>query len=155
MAAVSEAFLMCILHLQEEASMPVNPSAGTALLRATLLGPDETEGVWVLLLTLHRVAGDHHSLALLGLQLGAAYAALKGGSKVQPAVGLQFLDVLHWQRQLQQLQKYEPQHLFWLRQLAYAPPQLFLPYDDLCSDNAQPATARSVTFMVRLAANMP
>ena len=150
MAAMSEASLMCILRLQEEASMPVNPSAGAAVLRASLLGPDESEGVWVLLLTLHRVAGDHHSLVLLGEQLAAGYAAVKGGSKAQPAAGLQFLDVLHWQRQPQQLQKYEPQHLFWLRQLAYAPPQLFLPYDDLSSDDMQPATARSVTFMVRL-----
>ena len=140
------------LRLQEEASMPINPSAGTAVLRAVLLGPNVSEGLWVLLLTLHRVAGDHHSLALLGEQLAAAYAALKGGSKAHPAAGLQFLDVLHWQRQPQQLQKYEPQHLFWLRQLAYAPPQLFLPYDDLCPNDAgaRPATARSVTFMVRL-----
>ena len=139
------------MRLQEEASTPLDPVAGTAVLKATLLGLDNNEITWVLLLTLHRVAGNHHSLALLGDQLAEAYAALKGGSKVQPTKGLQFLDILHWQRQPQQLQKYEPQHLFWLRQLAYAPPQLFLPYDDLCTDEAQPATARSVTFMVRLA----
>ena len=146
---------MCMLCLQEEASIQLDPLAGTAVLRAALLGPDRSKGPCVLLLTLHRVAGSHHSLALLGDQLAEAYAALKGGSEAQPATGLQFLDVLHWLRQPQQLQKFEPQHLFWLRQLAYAPPQLFLPYDDMCLDNAQPAVARSVTFMVRLAACLP
>ena len=142
---------MCILPQQEEASMPLDPAAGTAVLKAKLLGPDDNGTTWLLLLTLHRVAGNHHSLALLGDQLAEAYAALRRGSKAQPTTGLQFLDILHWQRQPQQLQKYEPQHLFWLRQLAYAPPQLFLPYDNLHTDEAQPATAKSVTFMVRLA----
>ena len=130
---------------------PLNPLAGTDVLRATLLGPDSSQIKAVLLLTLHRVAGSHHSLALLGEQLAAAYAALKSSSKLETGSGLQFLDVLHLQRQPRQLQKYKGQRLFWLRQLAYAPPKLFLPYDEAEEGmNRQPGSAACITFMVRL-----
>ena len=120
------------------------------MLRAVLVGPDGGQSQWVLLLTLHRVAGNFHSLALLGDQLAETYAALKTGS--EPALaksGLQFLDVLHWQRQPLQLQKYEVQHLFWMRQLAYAPPEMFLPYDDVREEDGGRAPAKCVTFKVR------
>ena len=120
------------------------------MLRAALLGPNGGQSKWVLLLTLHRVAGNFHSLALLGDHLAETYAALKSGSEPSLAKsGLQFLDVLHWQRQPLQLQKYEAQHLFWLRQLAYAPPEMFLPYDDARSEDGGRAPAKCVTFMVR------
>jgi hypothetical protein len=125
------------------------------VLRAALLGPDGGQGNQVLVLTLHRVAGNFHSLALLGDHLAEAYAALKNGSEPSLAkCGLQFLDVLHWQRQPLQLQKYEVQHLFWLRQLAYAPPEMFLPYDDARSEDGGRAPAKCVTFMVRQKTSM-
>ena len=105
----------------------------------------------MLLLTLHKVAGSHHSLALLGEQLAEAYATLKSSSKPVAGSALQFLDVLHWQRQSQQVQKYKDQRLFWLRQLAYAPPKLYLPYDEAEEGiDRQPGSAACITFMVRL-----
>lgn len=105
----------------------------------------------MLLLTLHKVAGSHHSLALLGEQLAEAYATLKSSSKPVAGSALQFLDVLHWQRQSQQVQKYKDQRLFWLRQLAYAPPKLYLPYDEAEEGiDRQPGSAACITFMVGL-----
>lgn len=105
----------------------------------------------MLLLTLHKVAGGHHSLALLGEQVAEAYAKLKSSSEPETDSVLQFLDVLYWQRQSQQVQKYKDQRLFWLRQLAYAPPKLFLPYDEAEEGmDRQPGSAACITFMVRL-----
>ena len=105
----------------------------------------------MLLLTLHKVAGSHHSLALLGEQLAEEYATLKSSSKPVAGSALQFLDVLHWQRQSQQVQKYKDQRLFWLRQLAYAPPKLYLPYDEAEEGmDRPPGSAACITFMVGL-----
>ena len=109
----------------------------------------------MLLLTLHQVAGGYHSLALLGEQLAEAYALLKSNSMPQAGSALQFLDVLHWQRQSQQVQKYKDQRLFWLRQLAYAPPKLFLPYDEVEEGmDRQPGSAACIRFMVRLSSHI-
>jgi amino acid adenylation domain-containing protein len=76
-----------------------------------------------LLLTLHHVAADEASLALLARDLGASYGALAGG-ECSPLVPprLQIADVAVWQRERLQGEALEARLAWWEERLAGLPP---------------------------------
>src|SRR5207249_1113258 len=90
------------------------------LLRATLLrlAPDDH----VLLLCLHHIACDGHSLAVLLEELAHAYAALAAGHEpALPGPPVQYPDFALWQRDRLGGPALEEQLAYWRQALAGAP----------------------------------
>jgi amino acid adenylation domain-containing protein len=104
---------------QTEARRPFDLAAAPPV-RATLLrlSPDDHR----LLLTLHHVAADEASLAILARDLGAAYAAFSQGQP-SPLVPLpiQIADVAVWQRERMQGAAFEERLAWWEERLSGVP----------------------------------
>ncbi|MGN6152064.1 MAG: amino acid adenylation domain-containing protein, partial [Lysobacteraceae bacterium] len=98
------------------------------MLRATLVRVDEHHHV--LLLTLHHIAGDGWSLAVLAREFMALYAVHGGhASSTLPALPVQYADFAQWQRR--QLEGDGLQRLlaYWTQQLAGLPVVHSVPLD--------------------------
>ncbi|HVR99612.1 MAG TPA: condensation domain-containing protein, partial [Thermoanaerobaculia bacterium] len=94
------------------------------LLRALLLRLREERHV--LVFSLHHIAGDAWSLAILSRDLGAFYAAFAEGRAAHlPALPIQYADFSHWQLR----QELAEEAAYWKRRLAGAPPEVRLPCD--------------------------
>ncbi|HEX7241967.1 MAG TPA: MupA/Atu3671 family FMN-dependent luciferase-like monooxygenase, partial [Longimicrobiaceae bacterium] len=115
-------------YAAEEAALPFD-LASPPLLRATLLRLSEREHV--LLLTLHHIAADGWSEAVLVRELGAHYGALVSGgtSAALPPLPVQYGDYAAWQRGLPAGGARQRSLEFWSRALAGAPAALELPAD--------------------------
>ena len=104
------------------------------LLRATWLRLD-AESHW-LLLTLHHIAADGVSLAILQRDIAALYRSQLSGEPVElPTLPLQYADFAAWQGEQMHGGPWERDLAYWRRQLDGASPLLDLP-----ADRARPAT---------------
>jgi natural product biosynthesis luciferase-like monooxygenase protein/amino acid adenylation domain-containing protein/FkbM family methyltransferase len=114
-------------YAAEEAARPFDLEA-PPLLRAALLRLEAREHV--LLLTLHHVASDGWSEAVLARELGAHYLArVSGGDAALPPLALQYGDYAVWQRRVDAGAARQRKLEFWSRALAGAPAALELPAD--------------------------
>ncbi len=112
---------------QEEAQRPFNLSRDL-MLRFQLLQLNAAEHV--LLLTMHHIASDGWSLAILARELGTLYKAFIQRQPAElPPLKIQYTDYVYWQQQRLQ-DKLQVAHLdYWQKQLTDAPPVLDLPTD--------------------------
>ncbi|MEH6419881.1 non-ribosomal peptide synthetase [Pseudomonas sp. CGJS7] len=111
----------------EELHAPFDLSRGP-LIRARLirLGENEHE----LLITLHHIAADGWSIAILARELGELYNAAHGRrADSLPALAIQYPDYAAWQRQWLDGDRLDAQTDYWRNQLADAPVLLELPTD--------------------------
>jgi natural product biosynthesis luciferase-like monooxygenase protein/amino acid adenylation domain-containing protein/FkbM family methyltransferase len=114
-------------YAAEEAARPFDLEA-PPLLRAALLRLGE--GEHVLLLTVHHVASDGWSEALLVRELGAHFAARVAGREAAlPPLPLQYGDYAVWQRGTAVGGAWQRRLEFWSRALAGVPASLDLPAD--------------------------
>ena len=98
------------------------------LLRVTLLVLEKSEHV--LLVTVHRIIGDDHSLDLLLQELWLSYGALETGSRQSiPPLPLQFADYASWQRNTLSDDLLKTHSDYWRTKLQGAPAVLELPTD--------------------------
>ncbi|MFY7778714.1 MAG: condensation domain-containing protein, partial [Elstera sp.] len=119
--------------LRAEVDAPFDLAAGP-ILRARLFktGPEDHH----LVLTLHHIATDGWSTAILVRELGAAYGALvAGGTPDLPALPIAYADFAAWQRSQRQEPRFERQMAFWESLLKGAPDRL-----DLATDRPRPPT---------------
>ena len=111
----------------QEAQRPFN-LATDVLLRGTLLQLDAD--AYVLLLTMHHIASDGWSLALLRKELAALYPAfLENAASPLDPLPIQYADFAHWQQNWLSGEFVNQQLDYWKQQLAGAPPLLELPTD--------------------------
>ena len=110
-----------------EAARPFDLSRDP-MLRALLLRLGDTEHAFVL--TLHHIAADGWSMAILWRELAVLYGAFAAGlpSPLAP-LSLQYADYALWQHQWLRGEVLERQLDYWKNQLAGAPPLLELPVD--------------------------
>ncbi|HWU51621.1 MAG TPA: condensation domain-containing protein, partial [Tahibacter sp.] len=88
------------------------------------------ENEHLFLLTLHHIAADGWSMAVLLQELAALYdAAVDGRPDPLPALPLQYADYAHWQQHWLQGERLERQLSYWQRQLADLPLLHNLPLD--------------------------
>jgi len=121
-----------IAQLQQPFDLSEGP-----LLRATLLHLSPTES-W-LVLAMHHILSDGHSMEVLYQELTAVYPALASGNPSPLApLPIQYKDFSHWQQQGLQGAVRETQLAYWQQQLAGAPMGLALP-----SDRPRPAVLSS------------
>ena len=122
----------------EEASRPFyldrDPPMRTRMLR---LKPDEH----VLLVTVHHIAADAWSLALVTKEVAAFYGAIVAPAdptsdaaqislqEILPELPVQYADFSSWQRQWLQGELLEKEVGYWKQRLGSNPPQLALPAD--------------------------
>ncbi len=117
--------------LRSEIDAPFDLAAGP-MLRARLFktGPEDHH----LVLTLHHIATDGWSTAILVRELGAAYGALlAGGTPDLPTLPIAYADFAAWQRNQRQEPRFERQMAFWESLLKGAPDRL-----DLATDRPRP-----------------
>jgi amino acid adenylation domain-containing protein/non-ribosomal peptide synthase protein (TIGR01720 family)/FkbM family methyltransferase len=101
---------------------------------------------YVLVLTLHHIAGDLWSLAVLAREFGALYdEAVTATAASLPPPQLQYGDYACWQRDHMQGEVLERELTFWRTQLSGALPQL-----DLTTDFPRPAVQSFRGDQVRL-----
>jgi amino acid adenylation domain-containing protein len=111
----------------EETARPFDLSRGP-LLRASLLRLSADDHV--LVLTLHHIAADGWSLAVLFDELTRIYEAFASGKPSPlPALPIQYADYAVWQRQWLQGETLEKLVAYWKKQFAGAPAALELPTD--------------------------
>ncbi|HEY9860764.1 MAG TPA: amino acid adenylation domain-containing protein, partial [Candidatus Obscuribacterales bacterium] len=97
------------------------------LVRATLLQLSQSEA-W-LVLAMHHIISDGHSMEVLYQELTSLYQAkVSGGSPLAP-LPIQYKDFSHWQHQWLQGSVLEKQLTYWRQQLANATTALSLPSD--------------------------
>jgi amino acid adenylation domain-containing protein/non-ribosomal peptide synthase protein (TIGR01720 family) len=96
--------------------------------RATLF--QRANGKTILLLTLHHIAGDAASLAILGQQLLQFYAAVADGKAVSlPPLVADYSDYVRWETEQLHSNKGQRMAAYWQKQLAGEVPILQLPTD--------------------------
>ncbi len=84
----------------------------------------------VLLITMHHIAADEWSIAILFRELGKLYEAFSNASPAPLApLPIQYADYASWQRHWLQSEKLEKLVAHWRKQLAGAPTLLSLPTD--------------------------
>ncbi|MCH0563661.1 MULTISPECIES: non-ribosomal peptide synthetase [unclassified Streptomyces] len=104
-----------LTELAEEAAAGLDPGAGP-LLRVHLAEFGEEDHV--LLLTVHHLVADGWSLAVLGEELGRAYAAqLEERDPGLPELPVQYADYAAWQRQALDSGALAPHIAYWREQL--------------------------------------
>jgi len=135
----------CGPQLRLHASLPDTPTLEAAL-RTALAAPFVLEdgcfradwfapaaadaGGGVLLLTLHHLAGDAGSLAVLGRELPALYAAERDGTPPDlPPLPADYPDYVRWETDLLAGPDGARMGAYWQQRLAGAPPVLQLPGD--------------------------
>ena len=85
---------------------------------------------YVLLMTLHHIAGDAWSMAVFYRELSAYYEAFAAGrSPSLPDLPIQYADFATWQAERVRGELLEDQLAYWRGQLTGAPPLLALPSD--------------------------
>ncbi|MFD0727710.1 condensation domain-containing protein, partial [Lysobacter brunescens] len=98
------------------------------MLRACLVR--RAERAHVLVLTLHHIACDGWSMAVLTRELNALYRACAvGAADSRPALPVQYRDYAHWQRQWLQGEVLEAARGYWLSRLDGMPQVHQLPLD--------------------------
>lgn len=114
---------LAIAQLQQAFDLSQGP-----LVRATLLYLSQTEA-W-LVLAMHHIISDGHSMEVLYQELIALYSAIASGkSSPLSAPPIQYKDFSHWQHQWLQGSVIETQLTYWRQQLAGATTGLSLPSD--------------------------
>ncbi|MEV6638383.1 amino acid adenylation domain-containing protein [Actinoplanes sp. NPDC051470] len=127
--------------VRRETAEPFDLHAGPVL-RALLVRLAEDDHV--LALTVHHVAGDGWSLAVLQIELSAQYAALLRGTPADlPELAVQYADFAQWERRELSGAELEKRLSFWQENLRDAPTVLGLP-----TDRPRPATGGSDAGMV-------
>jgi amino acid adenylation domain-containing protein len=114
-------------RLGGEARRPFDLTRGP-MLRAALLGLGRD--AHVLLFTLHHIAADSWSVAILSQELAALYEALRRRQPPRlPALPIHYADYAIWQRRRLTGAVLEAELCYWRENLAGAPPVLALPTD--------------------------
>ena len=114
-------------RLAEEARRPFDLARGPVL-RATLLVLARDEHV--VLLTLHQIAGDAASAAVVMDELAALYEGRRARRPPRlPELPIQYADYAAWQRRQLSGAVLDAETAFWRGRLAGAPPLLLLPTD--------------------------
>ncbi|MFG1606397.1 amino acid adenylation domain-containing protein [Actinoplanes sp. NPDC049265] len=127
--------------VRRDTAEPFDLHAGPVL-RALLVRLADDDHV--LALTVHHVAGDGWSLAILQIELSALYAALLGGTEAAlPPLPVQYADFAQWERRELSGAELAKRLSFWLENLRDAPTVLGLP-----TDRPRPATGGSDAGMV-------
>jgi amino acid adenylation domain-containing protein len=109
-----------------EAARGFDLAAGR-LLRATLIRLSDDDHV--LLLTLHHIASDAWSVAVLHRELRVLYGAFAAGeSSPLPELPVQYADYAAWQRSSLSGDALEPQLAYWRARLSGAPTAIELPF---------------------------
>lgn len=112
----------------EEARRPFDLAAAPPV-RASLLRISDRHHV--LLVTLHHIACDGWSIAVLTREIGAAYSARVTGRRHQPPpLAVQYGDFAVWQRRLLRGSVLDNGLAYWCKRLEGAPAQLELPSED-------------------------
>ncbi len=112
-------------YLEEECHRPFNLETGPVF-RVKLLSRSVQEHI--LLLVAHHIVLDGRSFSILLADLRELYRAAKAHIEpVLPPVGRQYWDYVRWQREMLAGPEGEKLRLYWLKQLAGAPPVLQLP----------------------------
>ncbi|MEM7344969.1 MAG: amino acid adenylation domain-containing protein, partial [Chloroflexota bacterium] len=113
--------------LSEEARRPFKLDQGPFLRAALLLiNPNQ----FILSLTMHHIASDGWSMAILFRELDYLYQTyLQGETPQLPGLPIQYSDFAIWQRSWLQDETLETQLDYWRTQLADSPPLLNLPTD--------------------------
>lgn len=110
--------LVCELA-RSEASAPFDLSADL-MLRASLLKLNDSQNI--ALVTMHHIASDGWSSAILIREFSELYSAeLEGRAAQLPPLQVQYADYAHWQRGWLQGERLELQLGYWQRQLAGIP----------------------------------
>ncbi|MGN6154102.1 MAG: non-ribosomal peptide synthetase, partial [Lysobacteraceae bacterium] len=110
-----------------EAMQPFDLGSGP-MLRASLLRLGDTDHV--LLMTMHHIASDGTSMAVLIDEFVQLYAAFAGGGENPlPPLSVQYADFAQWQHGWLQGETLERQLSYWTRQLAGIPSLHGLPTD--------------------------
>jgi amino acid adenylation domain-containing protein len=129
LVAHDEAERHVILHarMDAEAAQPFD-LASDLFLRARILRLASEEHV--LLLTIHHIAADGWSMAVLLRELAELYNSAVGGRHADlPALPMQYSDYAHWQQHWLQGERLESQWRYWQRQLDGLPTLHNLPLD--------------------------
>jgi len=114
-------------HLDAEAARPFDLGADLYL-RTRLLRLRDDEHLF--LLTLHHIAADGWSMAILLQELATLYdATLSGQPNPLAPLPLQYADYAHWQQQWLQAERLQRQMDYWQKQLAGLPVLHNLPLD--------------------------
>jgi hypothetical protein len=130
-----------------EATTPFDLTAGR-LLRARLVWLAKQE--YVLLVTLHHIASDGWSIALLARELGAIYSGIVQRDAVAlPALPIQYPDFAVWQRQWLQGPVLDAQLAYWQDALAGAPTT------ELPLDSPRPSTPTFQTAVATMRIDPP
>ena len=113
--------------IRREPAEPFDLSTGPVL-RALLIRLADDDHV--LALTLHHIAGDGWSLAVLRTELTAQYSALLDGAEADlPRLPVQYADFAQWERQTLSGPRLRKRLDYWLENLRDAPAVLELPAD--------------------------
>ncbi|ESA35631.1 amino acid adenylation domain protein [Leptolyngbya sp. Heron Island J] len=114
----------------EEARRPFNLGQDM-MMRAVLFRLHETDHL--LLLSLHHIASDGWSLAVLVQELSAFYTSFdqSGASPERPELAIQYADFALWQHQRLQGEEFNRQLDYWRKKLSGDLPLLQLPSDRL------------------------
>ncbi|GAA0705867.1 hypothetical protein GCM10009548_93900 [Streptomyces malaysiensis subsp. malaysiensis] len=113
--------------IRRETAEPFDLSTGPVL-RALLVRLADDDHV--LALTVHHVAGDGWSLAILQMELSAQYSALLRGTRADlPELPVQYADFAQWERRMLSGPRLEKRLAYWQDHLRGAPPVLDLPAD--------------------------
>jgi amino acid adenylation domain-containing protein len=113
-------------QVQQASQQPLVLEAG--VFRTTLFHGDQAKTI--LLLTLHHIAGDAATLAILGQQLLELYAAVADGQAVTlPLLAGDYSDYVRWEAELLSSTKGQRMKAYWQKQLAGEVPILQLPTD--------------------------
>ncbi|WP_262706173.1 MULTISPECIES: non-ribosomal peptide synthetase [Streptomyces] len=113
--------------VRRETAEPFDLHAGPVM-RALLVRLADDDHV--LALTVHHIAGDGWSLAILRMELSAQYAALLRGAEADlPALPSQYADFAQWERKALSGTKLQKRLDYWQENLRDAPMVLGLPAD--------------------------
>ncbi|MBB4607806.1 amino acid adenylation domain-containing protein/non-ribosomal peptide synthase protein (TIGR01720 family) [Xanthomonas arboricola] len=126
-SAVSQRKAVLTARIREEVERPFDLGTDT-LLRAALLRIDEQE--WVAVLTVHHIASDGGSSALLVKEFVELYAAAcEGRRPALPPLAVQYGDYALWQQRVLDQARLQQGLDYWRGRLEGAPPVHGLPLD--------------------------